>query len=168
MSSILKYYAPESDIRVKSFVHLNFSSASIIQFQEFRYIIGLNRISVSKVMAIWICLALGCLILSISIYYASESDLWVKVMTIWISQELLLFNFERLDILLAWIGHPRQRLWPFRFPLHFHVKFQASQNIMHLNRTFVLKVMTIWIFFNSLFFILFSMYPSIVLWFGIV
>ena len=36
-------------------------------------------------------------------------------MTIWISRELSLFNFERLDILLSWIRHPCDKLWPFEF-----------------------------------------------------
>ena len=66
-----------------------------------------------------------------------------KVMIIRISRELALFNFERLDILLAWIGHLSQSLWPFEFSLCFHVKFRASLNIMCLNRTSVWKVMTI-------------------------
>ena len=38
-----------------------------------------------------------------------------KVMIIWISRELSLFNFERLDILCAWIGSPSEKLWPFEF-----------------------------------------------------
>jgi len=38
-----------------------------------------------------------------------------KVMTISISRELPLFNFERLDILCAWIGPPCEKLWPFEF-----------------------------------------------------
>ena len=47
------------------------------------------------------------------------SDL--KVRTIWISREPPLFNFKRIDILLAWIGHPSQKLWLFEFGLCFHV-----------------------------------------------
>jgi len=38
-----------------------------------------------------------------------------KVMTTWIAQELPLFNFERLDILCAWIGPTSEKLWPFEF-----------------------------------------------------
>ena len=38
-----------------------------------------------------------------------------KVITILISRELPLFNFERLDILCALIWHPCQKLWPFEF-----------------------------------------------------
>jgi len=59
---------PESDIRVKSCDNFNFSRASIVQFRASRYVMFLNRTSV-----------------------------WLP-MTIWISRELPLFNFERLDI----------------------------------------------------------------------
>jgi len=64
---------------------LKFSRASVVQFRASRYIMSPNRTSV-----------------------------W-KVMTIWISRELPLFNFERLDILCAWIGYPCEMLWPFKF-----------------------------------------------------
>ena len=140
------YYAPESDIRVKCYDHLNFSSVSVVQFWASRYIMRLNR--------------------------TSE---W-NVMTIWISRELLFFNFERLDILCVWIGHPCEKLWPFEFLERFRcsisrnsiyyapksdirvkcydhlnfssvsaVQFWASRYIMRLNQTSEWKVMTIWI-----------------------
>ena len=85
ISSVWIYYPPEFDLRVKSYDHLNFSRASVVQFLASAYIIRLNLISE-----------------------------W-KVMTIWISRELLLFNFVRLDILCAWIEPPSEKLWPFEF-----------------------------------------------------
>ena len=42
------------------------------------------------------------------------TSVW-KVMTMWISRELLLFIFVRLNILCAWIGPPSEKLWPFEF-----------------------------------------------------
>ena len=83
--SVSKSYAPESDLRVKSYVHLNNSRASIVHFRASRYIMCLNRTS-------------EC-----------------KFMTIWIAQELPLFNFEHLDMLCAWIWPPWEKLWPFKF-----------------------------------------------------
>ena len=77
--------APKSDIRVKSYDHLNFSRASVVQFWASRYIIRLNRTSK-----------------------------W-KFMTILISQELPLFNFEGLYMWCAWIRPPSEKLWPFQF-----------------------------------------------------
>jgi len=146
-SGVSIYYAPESDLLVKSYDHLNFSRASDVQFRASRYIMRLNRVSE-----------------------------W-KVMTIWIFRELPLFNFERLNILCAWIGSLSEMLWPFEFLESFRcsissvsiyyapesdlrvksydhlncsrasiVQFRASRYIMRLNRTSEWKVMTIWIF----------------------
>jgi len=146
ISGVSIYYEPESDLRVDSYDHLNFSRASVAQFRTSRYFMCLNR--------------------------TSE---WT-VMTIWISRELLLFNFERLDILYAWIGPPSEKLWLFEhldsfrcsissvsicdalesdlrvksndhlnFSIASVVQFRASRYIMCLNPTSELKVMTIWI-----------------------
>jgi len=146
ISSVLISYAPESDLRVKTYDHMNFSRASVVQFQASQYIIRLN--------------------------WTSE---W-NVMTIWISRELPLFNFERLDILCAWIRPPCENLWPYEFlesircsissvsiyyapesdlrvksydHLNFSrpsvVQFWVSRYIIRLNRTFEWNVMTIWI-----------------------
>jgi len=137
-SSFSIYYAPESDFRLKSYDHLIFSRASVVQFRASRYNMRLNRTSV-----------------------------W-KVMTIWISQELSLFNFECLDILCVWIGLPCDKSWPFEFLESFRcsirsfsiyyppesdfrvisyehlnfprasvVQFRVSRYIMRLNRTSV-------------------------------
>jgi len=85
ISSISICDAPELDIRVKSYDHLNISRSSIVQFWGSRYVMRLNL--------------------------TSE---W-KVMTICISLELPLMKFERLDMWCAWIGHPSEMLWPFEF-----------------------------------------------------
>jgi len=146
ISSVSMYYAPESDMCVKSYDHMNFSRASVVQFQAARYITNLNR-----------------------------TTMWI-VMSIWISQEHPLLKFENLDVLCAWIRHLCEKLWPFEFldgfrcsissismcyahesdicvksydHLNFSrasvVQFLAHRYIMHLNRTSVWKVMTIWI-----------------------
>jgi len=85
ISSVSISDMPESDIRVKSYDNFNFSRASVVHFRASRYIMCLNR--------------------------TSE---W-KVVTISISQELPLFNFERLDMWCSWIGPPCDNLWPFEF-----------------------------------------------------
>ena len=83
ITSVSIYYTPESDLWVKSYGHFSFSRVSVAQFRASRYIMRLNG--------------------------TSE---W-KFMTICISQTLLLLNFERFDILCAWIGPPSEKLWPF-------------------------------------------------------
>jgi len=85
ISSVSIYYVPNSDIRVKSYDHLNFSRVSVVQFRESRWVMSANQTSV-----------------------------W-KVMTVRISWVLPLCNFERLDILCPKFGHPCQKLWPFEF-----------------------------------------------------
>ena len=85
ISSISIYYVPEYDIRVKFYDQSNFSRASVVQFRASRYIMSTNR--------------------------TSERNF----MTIQISRELPLFNFECLDILCPRIERPSEMLWPFEF-----------------------------------------------------
>jgi len=144
ISSVVIYYAPESDIRVKSYDHLNFSRASVVKFRASRYIMLLNRTS-----------------------------MW-KVMTVGISRGHPLFNFKRLDILCPRIVHSSEKLWPFEFLDRFRclissvtiyyalesdirvkgydhlnfsrgsgVQFRTSRYIKSLNRIFVWIVMVI-------------------------
>jgi len=144
ISSVSIYDVHELDLRVKSYDHLNFSRSSVVKFRASPYVMCLNRISV-----------------------------W-KVMTIWIYREIPLFNFDRLDMWCSWIGHPSENLWSFKFLESFRcsissvsiydapesdlrvisydhlnfsrsfvVQFRASPYVMCLNRTSELKVMTI-------------------------
>ena len=85
ITNVSIYYAPESDICMKSYDYFNFSRASVVQFWASRYMTRLNLTSV-----------------------------W-KVLTIWIFRGLPLFNYERLDISCAWIGPPGEKFWPFEF-----------------------------------------------------
>ena len=78
-------YVPESNIRVKTYDHSNFSRASVVPFRASRYIMSPNRTSVWKVLTTQIC------------------------------RKLPLFSFERRDILFSRIGHPCKNLWPFEF-----------------------------------------------------
>jgi len=49
----------------------------------------------------------------------NRTSVW-KVITIWISREFPLFNFDRLDILCAWIRYSSEKLWPFEFLESLH------------------------------------------------
>ena len=95
ISSVWVYYCPKLYIRVKRYYHFNFSRASIVEFRASRYIMRLDRTSVSKVM------------------------------TIWISIELPFFNFERLDTLCTWIRHPCEKLWPFEIHESFRCSISS-------------------------------------------
>ena len=111
ISRVSIYDARELDIRHKSYSHLNFSRASIVQFTTSRYIIGADHTFESKVIAVCICSELPCLISRVSINDACESDIRVKSYTH--------FNFSRA----------------------FVVQFIASRYIMGFNHTFESKVM---------------------------
>ena len=106
ISRVTIYYAPESDILVKSNDHLSISRGSVVQFRASRYIKSLNRTFV-----------------------------W-KVMTILISRELPLFNFERHDILWPRIGHPCEKLWPFEFLKGIYCSI-LSVSIYHGHRSYI-------------------------------
>ena len=54
ISSVSIYYAPESDIRVKSYDHLHFDWALVVIFRASLYIMHVNLTSVWKDMSIWI------------------------------------------------------------------------------------------------------------------
>ena len=81
-----------------------------------------------------------------------------KVMTSLISRELPLFNFERLDILCAWIWPPSEKLWRFEILESFRSSISSFsicdapksvirvQSYDHLNfsRPFVVQFRTSW------------------------
>jgi len=175
ISSVPINYAPESDIRVKSYEYLNFTRASVVQFRTSRYIMRLNLTSEWKVMSIWNSRELSLFNFEVLYMWCPKSVILVKsydhmnfsrafvvqfrtswyimrlnwtsewkVMTIWISRELSLFNFERLDILCAWMGPPLKRYDNFNFSKASVVQLCASRYIMRQNRTSEWKVMTIW------------------------
>jgi len=137
---------PESDLRVTSYDHFNFSRASVVQLWASRYLMCLNRTSELKVMTILIsrelplfnnqCLdilctwtanlseklwqftflaSFRCSISRVSIYYAPESNIWVKSYDHFNFLRAFFFNFERLDMWCSGIGPPCERLWAFEF-----------------------------------------------------
>jgi len=106
-------YVLESNIRVKSYDHSNFSRTSVVQFRASRYIISPNRTSVWKFMTIRIC------------------------------RVLPLFNFVRLDISFPCIRLMSEMLCPYEFSRASVVKFWASRWVMSPNRTSMWKLMTI-------------------------
>ena len=63
---------------MKSYSHLNFSRASIVQFLASRYIMGVDHTFETKVMAVRIWPELPWSISRVSIYDARESDIRMK------------------------------------------------------------------------------------------
>ena len=121
ISSVMIYCVPKSNIRVKSYDHLNFSRFFLVQFRACWYIMCQNRSSDWKVMTIQRYYQLNYSSASVIqfrayqyIMFPNTTSEW-KVMTIWISRELPLFNIKLLDIWCPWVGHPCEKLWPFKF-----------------------------------------------------
>ena len=106
-------YVTESDIRVKSSDHSNFSRASVIQFLASRYIMSPNQTSEWNVMTIRIC------------------------------RELPLFNIQRLDEVCLRIGHPVKSNDHLNFSSASVVQFHTSRYFMSSNQTSEWNVMTI-------------------------
>ena len=116
ISSVLIYYVPESNIRVKSYDHSNFSRAFIEQFRAPTWVMSPNRTSVWRVMTVRIFGSSRCSISSVLIYYVPESEIHVK-------------SYDHSN-----------------FPRASVDQFRASWYIMSPNRIFVWKAMTIQIY----------------------
>ena len=74
--------------------------------------------------------------------HVNRTSEW-KVIAIWISRELLLFNLERLDISWASIIQSSQNLWLFEFSESFLIQFLGSRYVMHLNWTSAWNIIAI-------------------------
>ena len=165
ITSVSIVYGTQSDIRVKRYCRLNLLRASVFNYErldilrdtighpskkllsiEFaqsfffqlrasRYPTGLNRTSESKVIVVWKSSELRYSISSVSIYYMTQSDIWVKSYFRLNLLRASVFNLERLDILRDSIGHPSKKLLLFEFAQSFGIPFRASRYITGLNQT---------------------------------
>ena len=88
ISSVSIYYAPESDLRVKSYDNLNFSRASVVQFQASRYIMRLNRTSESKVIIVWVSQSFNFQFQASPYTTRHNRTPELKVIVVWIGSEL--------------------------------------------------------------------------------
>ena len=144
--SVSIYYKTQSNIRVKSYCHLNLVRASVLnfecldilrnavkhpskkllsfgfsqrfrfQFKSSRYITGLNRTSELNVIVVLICYELPFSITSVSIYYGTQPDIQVKSYCHLNLLRASVLNFECLDILRDSIIHSSKKLLSFGFP----------------------------------------------------
>ena len=117
---------PDSDLRLKIYDHLNFSRASVLNFER----LDILRDSIEHpskkllplVIAVCICTEFPFLISSVSIYYRTRSDLRVRRYCHLNLLKASVTNFERIEILWVSIGHRSKKLLPFEFALFFHFK----------------------------------------------
>ena len=119
----------------KNLLSFEFATNFRFQLRASRYITRLNRISELKVIVVCICNELLFSITSLSIYYRTQSNIWVKIYCLLNFQRAFVFNYERLDILWDSIGHPSKNLLSFKFSTSFRFQLQASRYTTRDNRT---------------------------------
>jgi len=165
----------QSDIRVKSYCHLNLLRASVFnferldilrdsighpskkllsfefarsfyfQFWDSRFIKALNRTSESKVIVVWICWEPLFSISSVSIYCGTQSVIGVKSYCDLHCLRASILHYQRLDILRDSIGHLSSQLLLFAFFTSFHFQFRPSRYISGLNQKSQSILIVIWI-----------------------
>jgi len=167
------YYWTQSDIRVKSYCHLNLLRASVFnyechnilrdlighpskmllllkfaksfcfQIRASSYITGYIRTSELNVIVVCICYEIPLSITSISIYYRTPSDIRVKSYCRLNLLRASVLNFECLDILRDSIRHSIKKLLWFEFATSFCFQLRASRYITGFIRTSELKVIAV-------------------------
>jgi len=113
ISCVSIYHGPQWYTRVKSYdVWISF----VFNFEHLDVLCAWIGHSGEKLWPFEFHESFYCSILNVSIHHGLQSYTRVKSYTIWICQELLLFNFLRLDILCVWIEHPSQKLCHLNLP----------------------------------------------------
>ena len=133
ISSVTIYYGTQSDIRVKSYSRLNFLRASVFNFEcldilrnsiehpnekllSFKFAQSFFfQCRASRYIAVSICYKLQLLILSVSIYYGTQSDIRIKIYCRLNLLRASVFNFVCLDILRDSIRHLNEKLLSVEF-----------------------------------------------------
>ena len=113
------------------------------QFGASRYITGLNRTSEYKAIVVRNCLEFLFSILSVSIYYGTQSDIRVKIYCRLNLLRTSVFNVEHLNILLDSVRHPSKKLLSFELSTNFRFQFGMSRYITGLNRASVYKFIVV-------------------------
>ena len=180
-SSLSIYHGPHTYTRVKSYGHLNFSRASVFNFDRLD-ILWTSIGHPSEILWPFEFLkSLRCSFLSVSICPGPHTYTRVKSYGRLNLLRAFVFNFDRLDILCAWINilvksydhlnfsrasvvqsdrldilsawiwHPNKKLWALEFARCFCFQFRASRYTTGHNRTPELKVIVVWIFSELLF-----------------
>ena len=137
----------------KNLMLFEFSQSFHFQFRVSRYITGLHRTSVLKVIVIWIFYELLFSISSVLIYYGTQSDIRVKRYCRLNLLRDFIINYERLDILRDSFEHPSEKLLLFDFAQSFSSEFRASRYITGFIQTSEWKVIVVWFCSELLFWI---------------
>ena len=113
ISSVSICYGKQSDIRVKSYCHLNLLTASVFNYDRQDILRDSFRHPSKKLLSFEF--AMSFWVKSVLIYYETQLDIRVKIYCCLILLRASVLNFQRLDILRDTIGHPTKMLLSFEF-----------------------------------------------------
>ena len=143
ISCISIYYGTQSYIRVKNYCRLNLLRSSVFNLERHDILRDSIGYPSKKLLSFDICSELLFSILSVSIYYETQSYIRVKSYCVLHLLRASVFNFERLDILRDSIGNPSKKLLSFEFDQSFRSQFRACRYITGLNQTSEYKVIVV-------------------------
>jgi len=133
--SVPIYHGPRTYTRVKSHGHLNMPRASVFNFEGLYILCAWIGLPSEKLWPFEFLERFPCSLSRISLYHGPRTHTRVKSHGGMNMSRASIFNFERLNILCAWIGHPSEKLWPFEFLESFHCSL-SSVPIYHGPRTY--------------------------------
>ena len=114
---------PHTYIRLKSYGSLNLPRAFMLNFKGLDILCAWVGHPSEKLWPFEFLESIRCLILSVSIYHGPQSYTHVNSSGRFNWTRASVFNFEHLDILCAWVGHPSKKFWPFEFLGSFRCSF---------------------------------------------
>ena len=109
------YHGPHTYTRVKSYVRLNLPRAFVFNFDRFDILCAWIENPSEMLLPFEFLESFPCSFSNVSKYHAPHTYTRVKSYGRLNLRSAFMFNFERLDILWAWIGDPSKMLWAFEF-----------------------------------------------------
>jgi len=134
-SSVLLYHGPHTYTRVKIYGRLSLSRAFVFNFDRLDILCAWIGHLCEILLPFIFLESLRCSFSSILIYHGPQTYTRVKSYGRLNLSRAFEFNFDRLDILCAWIGHPSATLLPFEFLESLHCSF-SSVSIYHGPHTY--------------------------------
>ena len=134
-SSVSIYHGIDTYTRVKSYGRLNMSRAYVFNFERLDILCAGIEEPSKKLWPFEFLESFHGSFSSVSKYHGPHTYTRVKSYGCLNFLRSSVYNFESLNILWAWIGHPSEKLLPFEFVESFHCSF-SSVSIYHRPHTY--------------------------------
>ena len=135
ISSVSIYHRPRSYIHVKSYGRLNWTRASVLNFERLDKLCAWIGHPSEMLWPFQLLDNYQFSILRISIYHVPQSYSHIKRYGYLNWTRASVFNFQCLDILCARIGHPSEMLWPFQLLDNYQFSI-SSVSIYHVPQSY--------------------------------